>query len=180
MKTNSVWRVCRATPALLAVGVVAFCLKLEGAPVASDAKSKAVVSDDVLSTDVLTSKATHFKMGRIPASLPIMPVVWANPYDDVPSRLRAAGLLKGPMPLRGFDTGVSRPVCARSTSTVRTATRAPTISAISARVRRRTTVCATTKRSRTTILAISTVTTVATVSPATVTETCQGATVYPV
>jgi len=91
----------RAVVGVLAVGALAFGLKLEGASVSSDSASR-IVGEDALSVDAKKTDATRVKLGTIPSSLPVLPVSTANPYDDEPSRLRAAGLLKGPMPLFGY------------------------------------------------------------------------------
>ncbi len=42
------------------------------------------------------------RVGTIPKTLPVLPAVTVDPYADEPSRLRAVGLLRGPMPLRGL------------------------------------------------------------------------------
>lgn len=62
---------------VLAVGALALSLRLEGAPVSPDARSKAVVDDEplIVSQETLRTEATRIKLGRIPRSLPVMPVV---------------------------------------------------------------------------------------------------------
>jgi len=113
MRSGNWSRTWRPVIGVLAVGALAFGLKLEGAPVASDAKNAAVVADPTveISQETIRSEVTRIKLGKIPSSLPIMPVVTANPFDDVPSQLRAAGLLKGPMPLRDFAAGIAAGAC---------------------------------------------------------------------
>lgn len=92
----------RSVVGVLAVGALAFGVRLEGASNSSSTASK-IVGADVLSPTVSTTNATRIKIGKIPSSLPVLPVSTANPFDDEPSRLRAAGLLKGPMPLFGYN-----------------------------------------------------------------------------
>jgi len=102
-----------AVAVIVAVGAAALSLKLEGAALESAPGIKASISRATVaaSAEAGRSEARRIKLGRIPDSLPIMPVVTVDPRDDPPSRLRAAGLLKGPMPLREPVVGIASGGC---------------------------------------------------------------------
>jgi len=101
-------RVCSAsTSCLFVVGVLALGVRLEGASVPTPAKDRAVITAQEDSPQAVSQETARFRVGRVPSSLPIAPVRTANPYDDLPSRLRAAGLLKGPMPLPVRMNGIA-------------------------------------------------------------------------
>ncbi len=102
----------RSVVGVLTVGALAFGLRLEGAPVSSESHGSAVMSDNASGGTAAVGAATNrIKIGKIPASLPVNPVVTVDPYADLPSRLRAAGLLQGPMPLGGMNAVVAAGAC---------------------------------------------------------------------